>query len=169
MNSQQVIKLSLTLLIYLILQIFIVRNFILATNIAFCFVYVACILLLPNEINTSWVLVISFVIGLLVDIFYNTAGLHASATVLMGYLRGTVIKYLFPTKGLDTEIVISLKDMGAERFIRYIATLTLAHHTALFFIEAGNFNLFLVTIVRVICSVLFTTIMIFLIQYLRRD
>jgi hypothetical protein len=168
MNSQQVIKLSLTLVIYLILQIFVLRNFVLA-NVAFCLVYVACILLLPNEIATSWVLLISFVIGLSVDIFYNTAGLHASATVLMGFLRGTVVKYLFPTKGLDTEIVISLKDMGGERFIRYIATLTLAHHTALFFVEAGNFDLFLVTIVKIICSVLFTTVMIFLIQYLRRD
>lgn len=168
MNSQQVIKLSLTFLIYLILQIFIIRNFVLL-DVAFCFVYIACILLLPNEISTSIILPIAFLIGLTVDIFYNTAGVHASASVLLGFLRGTVIKYLFPTKGLDTEIIISLKDMGGERFIRYVATLTLAHHTMLFFVEAGNFSLFLITVVKIICSVVFTTVMIFLIQYLRRD
>jgi hypothetical protein len=166
MNSQTVIRLTLTFVIYLILQIVIIRNFVFF-DVAFCFVYIACILLLPDEIAPIWVILISFLIGLLVDIFYNTAGIHASACVAIGYLRGYIIKFLFPTKGVENEVVISLKDMGAERFIRYVAILTIIHHSMLFFVEAGGFQFFLITVLKIICSVVFTTFMIITLQYVR--
>ncbi|WP_337041409.1 hypothetical protein [Emticicia sp. 17c] len=166
MNSQTVIRLIVTFFIYLLLQIVVLRNFVFF-DVAFCFVYIACILLLPDEIPPVWVILISFLTGLLVDIFYNTAGVHASASVLIGYLRAYVIKFLFPTKGVENEIVISLKDMGAERFIRYVAILTLVHHSMLFFVEAGGFAFFLITILKIICSVVFTTFMIIILQYVR--
>ncbi|CAH0997098.1 hypothetical protein EMA8858_03235 [Emticicia aquatica] len=166
MNSQTVIKLVLTFVIYLILQIVVIRNFVFF-DVAFCFVYIACILLLPDEIAPIWVIMISFLIGLLVDIFYNTAGVHASACVAVGYLRSYIIKFLFPTKGVENEIVISLKDMGAERFVRYVAILTIIHHSMLFFVEAGGFQFFLITVLKIICSVVFTTFMIITLQYVR--
>ncbi len=166
MNAQTVIRLTITFLIYLILQIVVVRNFVLF-DVAFCFIYIACILLLPNEIPPTWVIVISFLIGLLVDIFYNTAGVHASACTAVGFMRGYIIKFLFPTKGLDTEVVITLEDMGGERFVRYVAILTFVHHTILFFVEAGGVQFFLITLLKVICSVLFTTFMIVILQYVR--
>jgi hypothetical protein len=166
MNSQTVIKLVVTFVIYLVLQIVVLRNFVFF-DVAFCFVYIACILLLPDEIDPIWVILISFLIGLLVDIFYNTAGVHASACVMIGYLRGYIVKFLFPTKGVENEIVISLKDMGGERFIRYVAILTIIHHSMLFFVEAGGFQFFLITVLKIICSVVFTTFMIIILQYVR--
>lgn len=166
MNSQTVIKLVLTFVIYLVLQIVVLRNFVFF-DVAFCFVYIACILLLPDEIDPIWVILISFLIGLLVDIFYNTAGVHASASVMIGYLRGYIIKFLFPTKGVENEITISLRDMGGERFVRYVAILTIIHHSMLFFVEAGGFQFFLITVLKIICSVIFTTFLIIILQYVR--
>lgn len=168
MNAQTVIKLVLTFVIYLLLQILIIRNFVLF-DVAFCFVYIACILLLPNEITPTWVIFISFLVGLVIDIFYNTAGVHASAAVLIGYLRSYILKFLFPTKGLDTDIIITIKDMGIERFARYIAIMAFLHHTMLFFVEAGNVTFFLITILKIVSSVIFTTVMILILQYLRRE
>jgi len=166
MNSQTVIKLVLTFVIYLVLQIVVLRNFVFF-DVAFCFVYIACILLLPDEVDPIWVILISFLIGLLVDIFYNTAGVHASASVMIRYLRGYIIKFLFPTKGVENEITISLKDMGGERFVRYVAILTIIHHSMLFFVEAGGFQFFLITVLKIICSVIFTTFLIIILQYVR--
>ena len=166
MNSQTVIKLVLTFVIYLVLQIVVLRNFVFF-DVAFCFVYIACILLLPDEVDPIWVILISFLIGLLVDIFYNTAGVHASASVMVGYLRSYIIKFLFPTKGVENDITISLKDMGGERFIRYVAILTIIHHSMLFFVEAGGFQFFLITVLKIICSVIFTTFLIIILQYVR--
>ncbi len=166
MNSQTVIKLVITFVIYLVLQIVVLRNFVFF-DVAFCFVYIACILLLPDEVDPVWVILISFLIGLLVDIFYNTAGVHASASVMIGYLRGYIIKFLFPTKGVENEITITLRDMGGERFIRYVAILTIIHHSMLFFVEAGGFQFFLITVLKIICSVIFTTFLIIILQYVR--
>jgi hypothetical protein len=166
MNSQTVIKLVLTFLIYLVLQIVVLRNFVFF-DVAFCFVYIACILLIPDEIDPIWVILISFLIGLFVDIFYNTAGVHASASVMIGYLRGYIIKFLFPTKGVENDITISLKEMGGERFVRYVAILTIIHHSMLFFVEAGGFQFFLITVLKIICSVIFTMFLIIILQYVR--
>nr|WP_299418421.1 hypothetical protein [uncultured Emticicia sp.] len=166
MNSQTVIKLVLTFVIYLVLQILVIRNFVFF-DVAFCFVYIACILLIPDEIDPIWVILISFLIGLLVDIFYNTAGVHASACVMIGYLRSYIIKFLFPTKGVESDITISLKEMGGERFIRYVAILTIIHHSLLFFVEAGGFQFFLITVLKIICSVIFTMFLIIILQYVR--
>jgi hypothetical protein len=166
MNSQTVIKLVLTFVIYLVLQIVVLRNFVFF-DVAFCFVYIACILLIPDEIDPIWVILISFLIGLLVDIFYNTAGVHASASVMIGYLRGYIIKFLFPTRGVENDITISLKEMGSERFVRYVAILTIIHHSMLFFVEAGGFQFFLITVLKIICSVIFTMFLIIILQYVR--
>ena len=166
MKSQTVIKLVLTFVIYLVLQLLVIRNFVFF-DVAFCFVYIACILLIPDEIDPIWVILISFLIGLLVDIFYNTAGVHASACVMIGYLRSYIIKFLFPTKGVESDITISLKEMGGERFIRYVAILTIIHHSLLFFVEAGGFQFFLITVLKIICSVIFTMFLIIILQYVR--
>lgn len=166
MNSQKVIKLILTFSIYLLLQIVILRNFVFF-DVAFCFVYIACILLLPYEIAPTWVILISFLVGLFVDIFYNTAGIHASACVMIGYLRSYIVKFLFPNKGVENEVSLTMQDMGGERFIRYVAILTIIHHSMLFFVEAGSFQFFLITVLKIVCSVVFTTFMIITLQYIR--
>jgi rod shape-determining protein MreD len=162
-NTQTLFKVIGTVALYLFLQVFIVRNLVFF-EVAFCFVYISIILFLPSNTPVSAVLLIAFLVGLAVDLFYNTAGMHASASLLLAYLRSYIIKVLFPTKGLDTELVISLDGMGMERFIRYIVILTFVHHVYLFFLEAGSLNYFLNTSLKVVASVLFTSIVTFLLH-----
>ncbi len=163
MNTQTLFKVIGTVLLYLFLQVFIVRNLVFF-EVAFCFVYISIILFLPSNTPVSVVLLIAFLTGLSVDMFYNTAGMHASASLLLAFLRSYIIKVLFPTKGLDTELVISLDGMGMERFIRYIVILTFIHHLYLFFLEAGSLNYFLNTSLKVVASVMFTSVVTFLLH-----
>jgi hypothetical protein len=162
-NTQTLFKVIGTVLLYLFLQVFIVRNLVFF-EVAFCFVYISIILFLPSNTPVSVVLLIAFLTGLSVDMFYNTAGMHASASLLLAFLRSYIIKVLFPTKGLDTELVISLDGMGMERFIRYIVILTFIHHLYLFFLEAGSLNYFLNTSLKVVASVMFTSVVTFLLH-----
>jgi len=147
--------------LYLFLQVFVVRNLVFF-EVGFCFLYISVILFLPNTVPVSGVLIIAFVVGLVIDIFSNTAGLHASACVLIAFLRSYILKILFPTRGLETELVISLEGLGTERFIRYIVIMTFTHHLYLFFIEAGTIQFFLNTSLKVVSSVLFTSLVVFL-------
>ncbi|MBX2953275.1 MAG: hypothetical protein KF870_12280 [Leadbetterella sp.] len=163
MNTQTILKIAASIIIYTLLQVFILRNLVFF-DVAFCFVYISVILFLPSTTPTSTALLIAFVTGILVDMFYNTAGLHASAAVMIAFIRGFILKVLFPSRGLENEIVISVEGMGVERFIRYIVILTFIHHTYLFFLEAGTFNFFLNTSLKILASVMFSSIVIFLLH-----
>lgn len=89
MTLREIITISLLFLLYLTLQILIVRNLVIF-DYGFCFLYVACILLLPNEISQTVLLLLAFATGIIVDTFYNTLGMHAAATVLMEIGRAHV-------------------------------------------------------------------------------
>lgn len=163
MSTQDIIKTGGIILLYLLLQILLVRNLIL-WDVALCFVYVASILLLPGEMATTTVLFISFGIGLTVDIFYNTAGVHAAACTFIGLIRKNYLKYLFPTKSIENEVIVSFDEMGGLKFFQYILGLTFLHHLALFFLEAGGFGYFFITSVKVLASFIFTSLTIFLLS-----
>ncbi len=167
MNTQTISKTVLTFLLFMLLQLLVFRNVVMQ-DYAFCFMYIACILLLPNEVSQTWVIPISFLVGLIIDIFYDTAGVHASACVLIGYLRSYILPLLLPNRGLETDIVLSINGMGTERFVRYIFIMTLIHHTLLFFVEAGTFQFFVVTIIKIVSSVLVTTLSIVLLHVVFR-
>lgn len=161
MSTQSLIKILGALVLYLLLQVFVVRNLVFF-DVAFCFLYISVILFLPNTVPVSGVLITAFFIGLSVDIFYNTAGLHASSCVLIAFLRSYILKILFPFRALETKIVISLEGLGTERFIRYIVIMTFVHHLFLFFVEAGTIQFFLNTSLKVVSSVVFTSLVVFL-------
>lgn len=163
MNTQTILRIGSSILIYTLLQVFVLRNLVFF-DVAFCFVYISVILFLPSNTPTATTMLIAFVTGIVVDMFYNTAGLHASASVLIAYMRGFILKVLFPSRGLENEIVISVDGMGVERFIRYIVIMTFIHHTFLFFVEAGTINFFLNTSLKIIASVLFSSVVIFLLH-----
>lgn len=163
MNTQDIIKVGGVIILYVLLQVLLIRNLIL-WDVALCFVYITAIILLPGEMPTTVVLLLAFAIGLSVDIFYNTAGVHASACTFIGLIRKNILKYLFPSKSLDTEVEVSLDQMGGVKFFQYILIITFLHHLMLFFLEAGGFSYFLVTSTKVLASFVFSSITIFLIS-----
>ena len=163
MTPNEIIRSVLTFLVYVIFQVLILRQLVLFDS-AFCFLYIAAILFLPYEIDAVVLLFICFVTGLIIDSFYDTFGVHAAATVLVGYLRPIVINAQFAQKNLDTRLELTLAQLGFVPFLAYVGPLVLIHHAALFFIETNNIGLFLPTILKIIASSLFTIVGIFLVQ-----
>lgn len=168
MTLREILSTVFLFILYLTLQILLVRNVVLF-DYGFCFIYIACILLLPNEISFTWLLLIAFATGVVVDTFYNTLGMHAAATVLMAYARPLIVRAQIDVPGLETRIEFSLRQLGTGAFFRYVFVLALIHHTALFFIEASSLTLLVPTLIRVGASTLFTTVSIVLIQFFTRN
>jgi len=154
--------------IYLLLQVMLLKNFVLF-NTAFCFLYVAFILLLPVETNTLALMVVGFVLGFMIDIFYDSLGIHASTLVLIAFLRNYWLSAITPQGGYDAGSGLSLAVNGVQWFLVYTLPLIFLHHFVLFFVEAGGFSVFWYTMVKVIGSLLFTMTAIILIQYLFAD
>ncbi|MCF0049757.1 hypothetical protein MUK70_23365 [Dyadobacter chenwenxiniae] len=162
MSLREAIQYSLMILLYLFLQIFFMRNVVLF-NYAFCFIYIAGVLLLPADIDRMYLLLIAFGIGFTVDVFSNTFGMHAAATVLIAYLRPFLIHYQMKSRGAErAEVGIRAQGLGA--FLGYVLPLILLHHSLLFLIEINHFGMIIYTLIRIGASALFTTLLIILLE-----
>ncbi|WMJ71694.1 Rod shape-determining protein MreD [Cytophagaceae bacterium ABcell3] len=165
MKSQNTLKYFLYFLLFAGLQVVLFLNVSLF-NVAFCFVYIGFILLLPIETSKVVQMLSAFAIGLVVDIFYDTLGIHAAASVLIAYIRAHVINLLTPRGGYDTGIEISVQSLGFQWFITYAGILVFTHHFALFFLEVLSISNFGRILLKTFASSIFTVFVITLLQYL---
>jgi rod shape-determining protein MreD len=151
--------------VFLFYQVLILQNVVLF-NTAFCYLYVLYLLLLPVETNPLVLMGIGFAMGFVVDLFYESIGLHAFACVMLMYVRNYWLNSITPQGGYDNSTVPSMALSGIQWFVVYITPLIFLHHSLLFFIEAGGFGMFWFTLWKVITSTLFTTLVILIAQFL---
>jgi len=128
--------------------------------------YVLFILLLPIPTSKSLGMIMAFFIGISIDMFTNTPGMHASASVFMAFLRPTILRFLAPIDGYETGMEARLSILGIGWFIRYAFVLIIAHHTVLLYLEAFNSSLFFFTFLKVLLSSFATLFIIVLSQFL---
>lgn len=163
MNSYA--KNAIRFVLLLLLQVFIVNNIRIGGFIN-PYVYILFVLLLPFSVPGWLLLVLGFVMGLAVDWFMATPGLHAGATLFMAFLRPAIIRLVSGAQAPDADESPGISDKGKRWFITYSFTLVLLHHTVLFFMEAFTFAQLTDTIFRIGLSSLFTEFLILLIVFL---
>lgn len=111
------------------------------------YIYFLFILWLPFNINRIFLLFVSFLFGLSLDLFTGTPGLHAAPCVLIAFIRPFLLNLLIPQE--TTEQSYSepgIKSMGAAPYSLYVGLLTFIHHFYLVLIEwlqFGNFMYFI--------------------------
>jgi hypothetical protein len=163
--TTEIIKNIFRFILLLMAQVLIIQNINL-TGYIILLPYVLVILILPFETNRVVVLGIAFLLGVCIDYFYDSSGIHASACTIMGFARYYVLKYVAPREGYDTGVKPTVEDMGLEWFLRYAGTLIIIHHFFLFYTEIFRFSEFFRTLFRIILSSIGTFGLIYLIQYL---
>ena len=99
------------------------------------YIYVLFILLLPFETPGWLLLVLGFLLGLSIDIFQDSLGVHIVATVFMAFLRPSVLKIIAPRDGYESGTYPRVYYYGSSWFLKYAAILIFAHHLVLFYIE----------------------------------
>jgi hypothetical protein len=129
-------------------------------------VYVLFILMLPFEITGFWLLTLAFMMGLTVDFFQHTPGMHATASVILAFLRPGVIRLVGKKDDLEPWQYPNIRDSGAGWFLAYTLILVFLHHLALFYLEVFRFSEFFQTLLKVLINTVLTSLIIMLIQYL---
>jgi rod shape-determining protein MreD len=147
------------------MQVMIVQNIHLGQYIILL-PYVLIILLLPFETPKLLLLAISFITGLTIDIFYDSAGMHAAACTLIGFIRYYLLKLIAPRDGYEQGLEPTVEDMGAAWFITYAGVLIFIHHLFFFYLEVFRWNEFFKTLLRVILSSIGTFTFVYIIQFL---
>ncbi|HNZ41986.1 MAG TPA: hypothetical protein PLI16_08010 [Bacteroidales bacterium] len=130
------------------------------------YVYILFVLLLPFETPRWLMLVSGFALGLLIDFFSNTGGIHTAATVLIAYLRPWAQNTVSSRQEYEPGIQPGIKNLGFRWFFLYSLILITIHHVFLFYLEVFRFAGFFQTLLHALLNVLYTLVFIILIQYL---
>ena len=132
--------------VLVLVQVLILNN-IHFLRVATPFLYLYFILKMPVGSSRTNVVFFSFLIGLTIDVFSNTPGMHALIQLLMG-------------TDLPEGINPSYKTFGYGGFFRYTLLFVVIHHVALFLIESLTLFDPLFLAIRIAASVVTTTLLI---------
>ncbi len=129
------------------------------------FIYILFIMLLPVYTPRYLLLFAGFFLGLAIDVFSNTLGMHAAATVFIAYIRPFVIRSI-SNREEDRHEFPGLKQNSFSWFLYYAIIMVFSHHIIFFYLEFFTFTHFLTTLLRVVLSSLFSVFIIVLSQFL---
>ncbi len=160
--GRQIIKYGLMFTGLVLTQV-LVLNHIQFSGFVNPYIYILFVLLLPLSSPRYVVLVMAFLIGITVDIFSNSLGVHAFATVFAAYLRPFVIR-LISSREEDMSDYPGLMQTKISWFLKYITIMVVIHHTVLFYLEVFTFSNFLGTLFRMFLSSVFSIFVIILSQ-----
>lgn len=126
------------------------------------YVYIIFILFFPIKNNRVLFIFLSFLIGLSVDMFSDSGGIHAAASVLIAYARPVFLKFAFGTMYEHNNVKFNNTEFGTK--LVYIALLTFLHHIVLFSLEIFSFSRILMVFQKTLFSGIFTILMITLLS-----
>ncbi len=121
--------------------------------------YILFIFSLPIRFPRGGVLLLAFFLGLIIDMFNNTMGMHAFATVFVAFLRRPAINLSVSTDEMSN-VTPSFKSFGVTGFIKYVSILVLVHHSVLFLVESFSFMNLTILLPKILISSLVTILLI---------
>ncbi|MDR1223135.1 MAG: rod shape-determining protein MreD [Tannerella sp.] len=133
-------------------------------RVATPFIYIYVILKFPVDMNRSGVIMLSFLLGLAVDLFSNTFGMHAAACAFTGFVRTPLLERFADLKDLPERSTPSFHLFGYARFIRYALIVVALHHIALFVIEAFTFFQPSYMVMRMTASICLSLLLILIME-----
>ena len=139
-----------------LLQVLILNNVHIA-GYATPFLYIYLILKFESDVPRNALMLWAFFLGLAVDVFSDTPGMNAAATVLLAFLRPSLLRLFTPRDNQDN-LVPSFKSMGITPFLKYTTASVFIHSLALLSIEFFSFSGIWLLLLRVaLCTVLTVT------------
>ena len=137
-----------------LLQVLILNNVHIA-GYATPFLYIYLILKFESDTPRNALMLWAFFLGLAVDVFSDTPGMNAAATVLLAFLRPTFLRLFVPRDTLDT-LVPAIRTMGILPFLKYLVVSVLIHHGLLLTLEFVSFAHIGTLLLRIAASTLLT-------------
>ena len=131
------------------------------------FIYVYFILVLDKEVDRNALMLQAFALGLMVDVFCNTPGVNAGASVLLAFTRARLLRMFMPREEYEN-FEPGIRTMGVWPFLRYAFVAVLLHHSALFMLEAFSLAHIGYLLLRVLCSTLLTVMLVMSIELVRQ-
>jgi len=131
-------------------------------------IYPMAILLMPVKTSRSILMALGFLLGIALDLFYDSPGIHAASLVFTAYIRNIIIAFLEPFDGYNIDDVPTLKRMGTGWFVSYVSVALIIHIFVYFSIEAFSFVFFFEIFLNTIFSFIVSLILVMVLQFILR-
>jgi rod shape-determining protein MreD len=125
--------------------------------------YIWMIVRFDSSMTRSSILLWSFFMGLLIDMFSGTPGLNAASATLLAMLQPGMVKLFVPVDRHD--IVVPGSFSMGRSFAGYLLLSTVFHHTVYFILRSIPLGDWHVLILKVLLSSLFTFILMIVAEY----
>lgn len=163
-----IIKYILKVVLLVLLQVIVLKNLELGYAnwwiTPFIFIYV--IIDFPVKFNPLYSMLLAGVLGFVIDIFYDTYGMHASAAVFMAFVRFYFIPLILPRDGFDENSSATIKNLGWPKYLLYLLVMAFLYHLWFFMVEKFSFSSFPLRFSQALVSSMVAVGLMFVVQYL---
>lgn len=121
------------------------------------YIYILFIVLFPVSNNRVILIMLSFLLGITIDMFLDTGGIHAGASVFIAYIRPVVLKSSFGMIYEHQTMKFNAVDFGSK--LTYFTLLTVLHHIVLFSLEIFSISKILLILQKTLFSSIFTILL----------
>jgi len=123
------------------------------------FFYIFFIFLYPIRKDDATLLLLSFFLGLFIDIFSDSGGINAAATLFIAFIRIPVLQSVIGKREIDYGSVTLFKLPFPKMFL-YVVILTFVHHFIVFGMEYFKWSNFDIIFIKTLLTSIFTIILI---------
>ncbi len=163
MQNNQIVINIIRFCTFLLLQV-IVLNHINFFGYVNPYAYIIFILLFPFDGNKTLLIFLSFLLGLSIDLFSDSGGVHAAACVLVGFLRPILLKFSF---GVSYQYnVAKINKVTFKERLLYITSMVFIHHFMLFSLEIFSPHYIALILKSTLFSGIFSVLLIVCILFL---
>ena len=103
------------------------------------YIYILCLLMMPITLPHNVDMLIGALVGLVMDVFCNSLGVHTAACIHVMFVRPYLIGALVNDKDRLNE-QISLRSIGMEAILRYVVIMVIIHHLMVFALAAWSWS-----------------------------
>lgn len=118
----------------LFLQVVILNN-LNASRYVFPYAYLLFLFILPKSIPKWLLLLIGFALGSVVDVYIHSYGTHAFACTVIAFIRPFLLATVAPKDFASDKSIISIYDIGFQKYLIYGGVLVVIHHLFVFLID----------------------------------
>lgn len=164
-----IVRNSLRFLFLLALQVLVLKQINpggASFNYISIFIYPLFLMLLPLRLPHALLILIGFVLGISVDFFYDSIGVHAATCVSTAFLRPLILRILEPASGYNENDSPTKRKYGAAWFLGYASLFVFIHLFIYFSVEAFSFVYIKEILLRTFSSFALSILLIILYQFL---
>lgn len=129
----------------------------------FLFIYI--LIDLPVKFNPLYGMLAAGILGFIIDVFYDTYGMHASASIFMVFIRFYFIPLILPRDGFDENSSVTVKNIGLLKYLLYLFVLAFIYHLWFFMVEKFSFVSFPLRFAQALVSSITAVGLMFVVQY----